>query len=655
VTHVFARARQPAVVHFTREGNTHMSPGRLLTAPSALRRALGLAAAAVLALAMTAVAAPGASATPSPLTTQAWHSDIDKLATPGKGCYTADYPTLAWHSVTCVKAPNLRFTPGDAATSTAAVPRARTAAPKPDTVGNGWDYSASVGGTLNGATGSFATVSGVTSETGGGVANSYSLQLNSSPLKSPACVGHGASCQGWEQFILSNPGSSTGAIFIQFWLLNYTGACPAGWWSYGGVYCYTNGPATAVPSQPITSLASLSLTGNVTAASDTTILNTASSSYSVVAPDSTLDLSAAWNTVEFMIGGDGGGSSANFNSGATIVVQTVTHDGTTTAPTCVLEGFTGETNNLNLISTPAYPITPSPSIHSRQSNILTGTASCATASGNGDTHLETFGGTYYDFQAEGTFTLAQNANMTVQNEQVSGAPSWPTAAVNAAIGTQMGADRIALCNSGALYVDNAAAAINSGSTVTLASGDTISRAGAVYTLTDPQGDSVTATLNGAYIDVSVGLGQYPEAVRGLLANAPGTDDKLQTASGAVLATPVSLSTLYTTYGDSWRVPPSGSLVAICSTPTKNEDPTTPLWPDMLTQAQQTQGEAVCQKDGVTDKTLFESCILDVVVLGANAATFYQGETAPVDVAFSEDTSGQTGASGAPSTSGSPTS
>ena len=243
--------------------------------------------------------------------------------------------------------------------------------------------------------------------------------------------------------------------------------------------------------------------------------------------------------------------------------------------------------------------------------------------------------------------------MTVQNEQVSGAPSWPTAAVNAAIGTQMGSDRVALCNSGAVYVDNAAASIGSGSTVTLASGDTISRAGSVYTVTDPQGDSVTATLNGTYIDVSVGLGQYPEAVRGLLANAPGTDDELQTASGAVLTTPVSLNTLYGVYGDSWRVSPTGSIVAVCNDPTKDEDPTTPLWPDMLTPDQQAQAEAVCQKDGVQDKTLFESCTLDVAVLGANAGTVYEGATAPVDVAFSEDTSGGNGSSSSPSPSTSP--
>lgn len=614
-----------------------------------LRPFFGVAAAVVAAVVTTAFVVPSASAgsssTPAPLTAQAWHNDIAQLATPGKGCYTASYPTLTWRSVTCTTAPNLRFTPSAGAQGTGGaatrvhVPAGRggTSA-RPDQVGNGVDYSARVTGLLTGATGSFPTVSGVTSETGGGVANSYSLQLNSAPFTSPVCAGRGASCQGWEQFILSNPGSSAGSIFIQFWILNYDATCPAGWFTYGGD-CYRNGPAVGVPSQPITSLGHLSLTGSVTSTSDTTVLTTATTSYSVVAPDSVLTLSAQWNTVEFMIGGDGGGSQAVFNAGSTIIVQTATHNGTTNAPTCIEEGFTGETNNLNLVSTPAFPPGPSPAIHSQQSNILTTTPSCASGHGIGDTHLETFGGTFYDFQAEGTFTLAQSPTMTVQNEQVSGAPTWPNAAVNAAVGTQMGADQVALCLSGSVYVDGLATTIPSGQVSTLASGDQISHVGDVYVVTDPQGDSLTATMNGSYINAEVGLGQYPEAVSGLLANAPGTDNELETSSGQVLTTPVDMQTLYGVYGDSWRVQPSASLVAICSDPTQNQDPPTPFWADSLPQNEQTQGETVCKQDGVTDATLLEACTLDVVVLGDAAATTYEGEPAPVDVGFSEDTSG----------------
>jgi len=89
-------------------------------------------------------------------------------------------------------------------------------------VGNGIDFSAGVTGVINGVTGSFPIVSGVTSEMGSnGIPNSYSLQLNAKPFATPVC-GAQPLCQGWEQFIYS----SQGFIFIQFWLEYYNTTCP---------------------------------------------------------------------------------------------------------------------------------------------------------------------------------------------------------------------------------------------------------------------------------------------------------------------------------------------------------------------------------------------------------------------------------------------
>jgi hypothetical protein len=309
----------------------------------------------------------------------------------------------------------------------------------------------------------------------------------------------------------------------------------------------------------------------------------------------------------------------------------------------VSEGFTGETNNLNLVGTTAYTPGASPSIRSTQSNILTSPASCAAAHGEGDTHLETFGGTFYDFQAEGTFTLSQNSTMTVQTNQVSGAPEgWSGASVNSAVATRMGSDTVAVCAADSdLLVDGAVTALASGKTLDLASGDAIARTGNQYVVTDPQGDSVTAGLNSAsgapYLDVNVGLGTYPEPVSGLLANAPGTNNELETSSGTVINIPVDLTTLYDVYGDSWRVPAAQSLVAVCGSQTQSADPTTPFWADELPVTLENQAQALCTKDGVQNPTLLEACTLDVAVLGNGAAAEYVGEAAPVDVGFSEDT------------------
>jgi hypothetical protein len=103
-----------------------------------------------------------------------------------------------------------------------------------------------------------------------------------------------------------------------------------------------------------------------------------------------------------------------------------------------MEGFTGETNNLDLAPTPSITGGANPAIESIQ-NSTGGVPSCATtAHGDGDTHLLTFGNLFYDFQAQGDFELASTgSNFLVQNRQVSGAPSWPNAAVNQAIAARV--------------------------------------------------------------------------------------------------------------------------------------------------------------------------------------------------------------------------
>jgi len=59
---------------------------------------------------------------------------------------------------------------------------------------------------------------------------------------------------------------------------------------------------------------------------------------------------------------------------------------------CTLESLTGETNNLTLVAMSPIRIQPSPTIEFTESNIPGSVASCATAAGIGDTHLNTFSG-----------------------------------------------------------------------------------------------------------------------------------------------------------------------------------------------------------------------------------------------------------------------
>ncbi|MGA2137145.1 MAG: VCBS repeat-containing protein, partial [Bryobacteraceae bacterium] len=74
--------------------------------------------------------------------------------------------------------------------------------------------------------------------------------------------------------------------------------------------------------------------------------------------ESVLGLEAYWTAAEFNVFGAGNTSAAIFNadnSGATIVVQLSINDGTVTPPTCIQEGFTGETNSLTLMPEAIWP------------------------------------------------------------------------------------------------------------------------------------------------------------------------------------------------------------------------------------------------------------------------------------------------------------
>ena len=313
-------------------------------------------------------AQPSAAAQPTPSEAKAresWRKSMSRTPTPKKGCFTATYPDTTWQEVACTTAPPRPYLPARG--------------PRPDTVGNGTDFSAQVtSGVISSADGSFVRVIGVTSESDDGSANTFSLQLNSSFFTTSVCNGAAtpSSCLGWQQFVYTN----SGAAFMQYWLLDY-GTCPGGWNQYGSD-CYKNSSAVSVPVQTIANLAELVLTGTVVSGgTDTVALSTGSALYSAQGEDSVLNLAQGWQVAEFNIIGDGNASEANFNTGSTLVVKTSVENGTSNAPSCVEEGFTGETNNLTLVTSPAVccPIGgSSPAIVFTESNATGAISTCSS-------------------------------------------------------------------------------------------------------------------------------------------------------------------------------------------------------------------------------------------------------------------------------------
>ncbi len=589
-----------------------------------------LVIASVLTVLGTSVGNAAVRAPQATVGTAKWQQAMEQLRVPGKGCFTASYPKVAWLATPCKTAPRHPYPPARGH--------------RPQTVGNGNDYSAQVAGQISSATGSFnsvttgATESGEQNGAGSPVANTFSLQLNVAPFTTPACSGSAnpASCQGWEQFLYS---TTYNQVFLQYWLLSYNATCPSGWSTTPQAPgdCYINSSGSSLPGSALTvaDLTSTTLTGSaVPGGNDTVVMTTGAGQATATGADDRLSLSQNWNTVEFALVGDCCDTQANFSSGTTVDVKTVVHSGSKTAPTCVLEGFTGETNNLNLSATPALGTQASPTMVSDQT-FSPGTASCATASGIGDTHLTTFRDLLYDFQASGDFELATTGpGFVVQTRQVSGAPTWPNADVNQDIATRVGTSDVAVCTAPTrLVVNNRITNLANGTQLNLPDGGDVSLSGGnTYLIRGANGDSVRAQVNQGnptWINVAVGLNRWPVAESGLLANAGTNVNAIESRGGTVLTAPFAFNEFYGLYGNSWRVPANQSLLSACGSKVVSGNPQTLFYTSNLPPTLAKQARVICLEAGVRVAPLLDACTVDVAVLGRAAAKAYLSQPANV--------------------------
>jgi hypothetical protein len=314
----------------------------------------GLIAAACIPAVVSAQTAPNRLVGLEEQAQASWRESMAHVATPSEGCFEATYPSVIWHQSVCHE-----VTP-----RVAPVPRFRLfnngAA---QTAGNGNDYTIQTASLITQAVGSFPSVTGVTSESGVGVAayggggilgaNEYSLQINSSfDDTTSACKSH-SGCTVWQQFVYAPDYEVQGsaAVFMQYWLIGYGGTtCPSGFGSDGEGDCYKNSAAATAPDVAATALGNVKLTGTVTAGgNDTVVFTNGTHAYTSSGKDSVLLLAQVWKVGEFNVVGNAGGSEAKFNTGSSITVKLAVTDGSTAVPSCVANsGSTGESNNLNL-------------------------------------------------------------------------------------------------------------------------------------------------------------------------------------------------------------------------------------------------------------------------------------------------------------------
>ena len=560
-----------------------------------------------------------------------WREALAAKPRPGHGCFRTVFPDTEWHAVACDTTPRpLRLPQGGGGI-------------RLDTVGGASeDMMAQVPGAITQAEGSFDSVSttGATDSAYG--AGRYSLQINTENFDTSVCsgAGPGSSCKGWEQFIFDDDGSTS----MQYWLIDYgppNTTCPMphaatcdgvnaffdGWCEfalYGRTYCAVNSPVNhSNPAAP-TALASVHVQGNAAVgAGGTDSFTTTVSGVGVTQDGSNFfpDLGTKWHEAEFNVFGYGGGSEVNFDPNTSLVVRVGVDSGASAAPGCHFDSRTAETNNLSIVDTTTAPAhNGHPSLVFTENNTGTPDPSCAAGISVGDTHLTTFDGVHYDFQASGDFLLAEVlGEFTVQVRQASGAPQWPNAAVNKVVAVGMGRTRVVFSVEPArVVVDDVARPVDFERTLMLADGVQLRREGNVYTVSDGRGNRVRATLNSNWIDTGVMIGHTPSHVRGLLGNPGGNGASLITSTNKRLAAPVPFKLLYADYSSGWRVLPKASLLGEARG-VKYAVPARPFYAANLPPVAAKRANALCERAGVRNKTLFEDCVLDAAVLGNEAA------------------------------------
>jgi hypothetical protein len=398
-----------------------------------------------------------------------------------------------------------------------------------------------------------------------------------------------------------------------------------------------NAMGTPVPVQTINSanMNQMTLNADIT---DQVTLTVGGTMFSSPGDNHFPDLTDGWRISEFNIFGDSAGTPvAAFNAGSTMDVRTRVNSGMgATPPTCDGAGFTFEQNNLTLVSAPAMIDDVNwPSIVFTQSNVPGTPSSCDNADAIGDTHLTTFGGLYYDFQAQGDFVLAESGpDFQVQTRQISGAPTWPNASINKGVAAQLGKTRVSyFIEPSKLLVDGKNEDLADGKDLLLPTGVQISRRGKEYTVSSEDGNRVRIVDNGSWMDVHVGLGHAPSPLpRGLLGFPSGNRGKgLVTAAGAVMLAPVAFNDLYHSYADSWRVDPNHSLF-LEAPAIKASIPTSTFFATHLSPQEFQHARAICAANHITSKTLLDSCTLDTAVLNDRAAaSVFVTKRAPIRV------------------------
>jgi hypothetical protein len=264
-------------------------------------------------------------------------------------------------------------------------------------------------------------------------------------------------------------------------------------------------------------------------------------------------------------------------------------------------------------------------------------------SSNGDPHLITFDGEYYDFQAAGEFVAALDPTdgFQVQTRQQP-YPGSKTVALNTATAMDVAGVRVEIDSTTDGMSLLVGGVVAGGADVSLAHGGSVvassTSVGELITVTWPDGSVVTASQIGRWgLHVTIKpAASHAGHLEGLLGNDNGNPaDDVEARGSSTPITKPSFATLYPAFANSWRISQAtslftyaaGSSTATYTDPSFPDGPaTTANLPDLA------QATTTCGQAGVSNPTMLQDCELDVGLTGQAAFATADAAGQPEQVA-----------------------